>query len=70
MLFCDVMRWPNVEIHAEGCKDVTRARSKKFLCGTVEGETAESAIVNHIRISAASGIELARDCYRVMPCVH
>jgi hypothetical protein len=69
MLFCDVLRWPCVEIHAVGCKDVVRARGKKLQCGTVEGSNAEDAISAHIRDCEQSGINFTRDCYRVMPCI-
>lgn len=68
-LFCDVMRNLYCEIHTSECKDVIRARAKGFMCGTVEGNTVEQAITNHISISAGVGIELTRDCYRIMPCV-
>jgi hypothetical protein len=69
VLYCDVWRNLNVEIHSCDCKDVVRAKVKGFMCGTVEGNTPQQAIETHIKVSATSGIDLDASCYRVMPCV-
>jgi hypothetical protein len=69
VLFCDVSRWPHIEIHTADCKDVVKARTKKFATGTVEGTDPEDAIAQYIQNVARDGVELDRTCFRIMPCV-
>lgn len=69
MLFCDVTRWPHIEIHTGECRDVDKAIARKLLHGTIEGENAEHAIANYIENARGYGSELTRECFRVMPCV-